>query len=165
ELLPGRNGRGVSLGRRGNRARLGGQHAPQTYVWQTAKSNRYPVQRVSDSTLRACRNCRKQDRRARPPILQPGEFAPRGRELSRTSDVSHKWLALCRKGFWPPARRERRAYPSWVCKEQATTREAKRTAARRVAPKMAWGFVVPQSRIPADMLLRHASPQAILGAT
>src|SRR5262249_3805760 len=88
-----------------------------------------------------------------------------------TSDVSHKWLALCRKGFWPPARRERRAYPSWVCKEQATTRETKRTAARRVAPKMAWGFVVPQSSIPADMLLRHAarlsspksSPQAILG--
>src|SRR5262249_6046834 len=26
------------------------------------------------------------------------------------------------------------------------------------------GFVVPQSRIPADMLLRHASPQAILDA-
>ena len=69
------------------------------------------------------------------------------------------------KGFWPPARRERRAYPSVVCKERATTREAKRTAARRVAPKMAWGFVAPQSQIPADMLLRRASPQAILGAT
>ena len=69
------------------------------------------------------------------------------------------------KGFWPPARRERRAYPPAVCKERATTREAKSTAARRVAPKMAWGFVAPQSQIAADMLLRRASPQAILGAT
>ncbi len=50
-------------------------------------------------------------------------------------------------------------------KERATTREAKRTAARRVAPKMAWGFVAPQSQIAAHMLLRRASPQAILGAT
>src|SRR5438093_7067372 len=30
---------------------------------------------------------------------------------------------------------------------------------------MAWGFVAPQSQIAADMLLRRASPQAILGAT
>ena len=44
-------------------------------------------------------------------------------------------------------------------------RGAKRTAARRVAPKMACGFVVPRSQIAADMLPRHASPQAILGAT
>src|SRR6185369_17913130 len=31
--------------------------------------------------------------------------------------------------------------PAWVCKERATTSERKRTAARRVALKLAWGFV------------------------
>src|SRR5947208_11553470 len=55
--------------------------------------------------------------------------------------------------------------PTRQDKERATTREAKRTAARWVAPKMAWGFVAPQSQIAVDMLLRRASPQAILGAT
>ena len=101
------------------------------------------------------------------------------------SVVSHHWLVFRRKGFSLPARRERPAYaslrragehlaaeatgeggyPSALCKEQATTREAKRTAARRVAPKMAWGFVAPRSQIAADMLPRRVSPQAILGAT
>src|SRR6266545_1590172 len=81
------------------------------------------------------------------------------------SVVSRNWLVFRRQGFSPPARRERRAYPSAVCKERATTREAKRAAARRVAPKMAWGFVAPRSQIAADMLPRRASPQAILGAT
>src|SRR5207244_6790270 len=38
-------------------------------------------------------------------------------------------------------------------------------ATRRVAPKMAWGFVARRSQIAADMLPRRASPQAILGAT
>src|ERR1043166_8014328 len=65
------------------------------------------------------------------------------------------------------ASREARApgIPAAVCQERATTREAKRTAARRVAPKMAWGFVAPRSQIAADMLPRRASPQPILGAT
>src|ERR1043166_2827489 len=63
------------------------------------------------------------------------------------------------------ASREARApgIPAAVCQERATTREAKRTVARRVAPKMAWGFVAPQSQIAADMLLRRASPQGHFG--
>jgi hypothetical protein len=41
----------------------------------------------------------------------------------------------------------------------------KRTAAQRVAPNLAWGFVAPQSQSAAAMLPRRASPQAKLGAT
>jgi len=82
-----------------------------------------------------------------------------------SSDVSHKWLELCRKGFWPPARRERPAYPSWVCKARATKREAKRPAARRVAPKTVWGCVAPRYQSTGAMLPRRALPQAVLGAT
>src|SRR5438034_4074675 len=59
------------------------------------------------------------------------------------SVVSRNWLVFRRKEFSFPARRERRAYPSAVCEERATKREAKSTAARRVAPKTAWGFVAP----------------------
>src|SRR5438477_12604045 len=55
--------------------------------------------------------------------------------------------------------------PSAVCKERATPRETKRTAARRVAPKTAWGFVAPRSQIATDTLPRRALPQAVLGAT
>jgi len=79
--------------------------------------------------------------------------------------VSPKWLVFRRQGFWPPARRERRAYPSWVCKDRATTREAKSTATRRVAPKMALGLVAPRSQVHANLLPRRASPKTILGAT
>src|SRR5437870_2994147 len=93
------------------------------------------------------------------------EHRMREGESSAGRPISRIQLVFRSKGFWPPARRERRAYPSEVCKERATTREAKRAAARRVAPKMAWGFVAPQSQIATDMLLRRASPQAILGAT
>src|SRR5947207_1638557 len=81
------------------------------------------------------------------------------------SVVSPNWLVFRRKGFSPPARRERRADPPWVCEERATTREAKSSAARRVAPKMALGFVAPRSQSLGAMLPRPASPKAILGAT
>src|SRR5216683_7382306 len=81
------------------------------------------------------------------------------------SVVSRNWLVFRRKEFSFPARRERRAYPSAVCEERATKREAKRTAARRVAPKTAWGFVAPRSQSAAAMLPRRALPQAVLGAT
>ena len=64
------------------------------------------------------------------------------------SVVSPKWLEFRRKGFWPPAKRE-----------------GKSTAARRVAPKMALGFVASRSQVHGDMLPRRASPKAILGAT
>src|SRR2546430_17710633 len=82
--------------------------------------------------------------------------------------LANSWCFAARDFGLPPGARcfrtGTRAYPSVVCKERATTREANRTAAPRVAPKMAWGFVALQSQIPADMLLRRASPQAILGA-
>src|ERR1043166_5175232 len=85
--------------------------------------------------------------------------------VATASVVSRNWMVFRRQGFSPPARRERRAYPPAVCNGRATTREAKRPAARRVAPKMAWGFVGPRCQIAADMLPRRASLQAILGAT
>src|SRR5438105_5283901 len=81
------------------------------------------------------------------------------------SVVSRNWLVFRRKEFSFPARRERRAYPSAVCEERATKREAKRTAARRVAPKTAWGFVAPRSQSAAAMLPGRALPQAGVGAT
>src|SRR2546425_7384537 len=48
--------------------------------------------------------------------------------------------------FFVLTRRERRAYPSAVCKERATRSARKRTAARWVAPHWAWGVVAPQSQ-------------------
>ena len=83
----------------------------------------------------------------------------------RASVVSRDWPVFRRREFSSPARRERQAYPSAVCGERATKREAKRTAARRVAPKTAWGFVAPRSQSAAAMLPRRALPQAVLGAT
>ena len=68
--------------------------------------------------------------------------------IGTSSVVSPKWLEFRRKGFWPPAKRE-----------------GKSTAARRVAPKMALGFVASRSQVHGDMLPRRASPKAILGAT
>jgi len=50
------------------------------------------------------------------------------------------------KEFFVLTRRERRAYPSAVCEERATKSARKRTAARRVAPHLAWGVVAPQSQ-------------------
>ena len=88
-----------------------------------------------------------------------------GMKLGIPSVVSRNWLVFRRKEFSFPARRERRAYTSAVCEERATKREAKRTAARRVAPKTAWGFVAPRSQSAAAMLPRRALPQAVLGAT
>ena len=48
--------------------------------------------------------------------------------------------------FFVLTRRERRAYPSAVCKERATPSARKRTAALWVAPHWAWGVVAPQSQ-------------------
>src|SRR3989442_10340877 len=48
--------------------------------------------------------------------------------------------------FSPLPRRERRAYPSVVCKERATLAAAKKTATRRAAPDLTGGFVAPQSQ-------------------
>jgi len=43
-------------------------------------------------------------------------------------------------------RRERRAYPSWICEERTTKSEPKRHAALRVAPLLGSGFVAPRSQ-------------------
>ena len=69
------------------------------------------------------------------------------------------------QGFFASRKARATRIPAAVCKERATTREAKRTAARRVVPKTAWGFVARQSQPAAGMLLPRASLQAVLGTT
>src|SRR5438128_4759241 len=64
----------------------------------------------------------------------------------RLSTPFHKYDHVCGEGFLAQTRRERRAYPSGVWKERATTSGPKRTAARRVAPHLASGFVAPRSQ-------------------
>jgi hypothetical protein len=59
----------------------------------------------------------------------------------RLSAAGHKYDDVCGEAFLAQARRERRAYPSWVCEERATKPAPKRTAARRVALLLAWGVV------------------------
>ena len=54
-----------------------------------------------------------------------------------SSVVFAKYDAFCGQEFWSGARRADRAYPEWICKGGATKCLAKRTAAQRVAPKMA----------------------------
>src|SRR5438128_3333387 len=68
------------------------------------------------------------------------------RSPRRLSTPFHKYDHVCGEGFLAQTRRERRAYPSGVCKERATTSGPKRTAARRVAPHLASGFVAPRSQ-------------------
>jgi len=58
----------------------------------------------------------------------------------------HKYNHVCGEGFLAQTRRERRAYPSGVCKERATMSGPKRTAARRVASFFGSGFVAPRSQ-------------------
>src|SRR5439155_8725070 len=100
-------------------------------------------------------------------------FSPRAAMTSSLSagGVCHsgherKFGDVCGEEFSAPARRERRAYPTWICKERATPPRPKRTAARRVAPNLAWGFVARRSQPHCrGMLPPRASPQAKLGAT
>src|SRR5438105_11630928 len=66
--------------------------------------------------------------------------------LSTLSTPFPKYDQVCGEGFLAQTRRERRAYPSGVCKERATTSGPKRTAARRVASHLASGFVAPRSQ-------------------
>src|SRR5258705_9068186 len=61
--------------------------------------------------------------------------------------------------------------PQWICEERATKSGRKRTAARRVAPNLACGFVARrlQTHLGGCASARaeapRASPQAKLGAT
>ncbi len=59
-------------------------------------------------------------------------------------------------GFLAQARRERRASPPAVCKERATKPVPKRTAALRVAPSLACGFVARRLQPAAGMRTRAA---------
>src|SRR5437660_6017933 len=77
----------------------------------------------------------------------------------------HKYDHVCGEGFLAQTRRERRAYPSAVCKERATTSGPKRTAARRVASLFGSGFVAPRSQPHFGMLPRRASPRPQIDAT
>src|SRR5436309_15631199 len=77
----------------------------------------------------------------------------------------HKYDPVCGEGFLAQTRRERRAYPSGVCKERATTSGPKSTAARRVASIFGSGFVAarPQLRSgvrsPVGGRRKRTSPQ------
>src|SRR2546428_145073 len=68
------------------------------------------------------------------------------REANRVlSTPFHKYDHVCGEGFSAQTRRERRAYPSGVCKARATTSGPKRTAARRAASLFGSGVVAPRS--------------------
>src|SRR5439155_19860038 len=82
------------------------------------------------------------------------------------SGHERKFGDVCGEEFSAPARRERRAYPTRICKERATQPGSKRTAARRDAPNLARGFVARRSQPHCRaMLPPPASPQAKLRAT
>ena len=63
------------------------------------------------------------------------------------SGHEHNYDDVRRERFFGQTRRERRAYPSGVCEEQATKSGRKRTAALRVAPNLACGGVARRSQI------------------
>src|SRR5881397_1424739 len=67
-----------------------------------------------------------------------------GSESRIQSTPFHKYDHVCGEGFLAQTRRERRAYPSAVCKERATTCGPKSTVARRVASLFGSGFVAPR---------------------
>src|SRR5216110_2293096 len=60
--------------------------------------------------------------------------------------MSPKQLYSGGNGFWVQTRRERRAYPSGICRERTTKSEPKRHVALRVAPLLGSGFVAPRSQ-------------------
>src|SRR2546427_11562751 len=77
----------------------------------------------------------------------------------------HKYDPVCGEGFLAQTRRERRAYPSGVCKERATTSGTKRTAAQGC---VAFRFWLRCSSVTAPLrglLPRRASPQPQIDAT
>src|SRR5436190_1502660 len=74
----------------------------------------------------------------------------------------HKYGHVRGKGFFGQTRRERRAYPKWICKERATKSGRKRTAAlHRIWPVAALLSVTDP---PWGMRPPRALPQAKLGA-
>ena len=95
-------------------------------------------------------------RRRRKQLHSPGQ---------RPRVVSPNSHDHCGQEFWAQTRRERRGVSAAIREARATKSASKRTAAQRVAPNLAYGFVAPQSQSSAAMLPRRALPQAKLGAT
>src|SRR5919109_1151205 len=68
------------------------------------------------------------------------------------SGHERKFGDVCGEEFSAQARREvlphghQSISRQWICKERATPLGPKRTAARRVAPNLAWGFVARRSQ-------------------
>ena len=90
----------------------------------------------------------------------------------RRSGHERKSGDVCGEEFAAQARREvlphghRSISRQWICKERATPPGPQRTAARRVEPHLAWGFVARRSQPHCrGMLPPRASPQAKWGAT
>ena len=95
-----------------------------------------------------------------------------------TSGHERKSGDVCGEEFAAQARREvlphgqQSISRQWICKERATPPGSQRTAARRVAPHLAWGFVARRSQphwrgmlLGARAEAPRASPQAKWGAT
>src|SRR5438067_7923483 len=75
-------------------------------------------------------------------------------------------MAFAARDFSPRRGASDEHIPQWICEERATKSGRKRTAARRVAPNLACGFVARRSQPHwRGMLPPRASPQAKLGAT
>ena len=92
-----------------------------------------------------------------------------GRQLSaarRTRQCGVPEIAIhLRQGIFASAEAPARSMSDRICDERATKAEAKRPAARRVAPHLGSGFVAPRSQVHADMLPRRAAPEPKCGAT
>src|SRR5439155_22324729 len=58
----------------------------------------------------------------------------------------HKYEHVCGEGFLTRTRRERRAYPSGVCKERATTVRATKNRRPEGCVAFGSGFVAPRSQ-------------------
>jgi hypothetical protein len=72
---------------------------------------------------------------------------------------------FCRKGFLPPARRERRAYPQWSVRSEPRSGRQKELRPEGLRRKRPGASLLLGHRAPTAMLPRRASHQAILGAT
>ena len=88
------------------------------------------------------------------------------RQTMSLSTAFHKYNHVCAEGFLAQTRRERRAYPSAVCKERATTVWDKKN--RRPEGCVAFRFWLRCSSVTAPlrgMLPRRASPEPKIDAT
>src|SRR5436309_14257350 len=124
---------------------------------------------VTDDLPERCRQHLRRHLRAplnRCPPANRRATKPQAKFGATLSTPFHKYNHVCDEGFLAQTRRERRAYPSGVCKERVTTSGPKSTLARRVASLFGSGFVAPRSQPPLrGMLPRRASPEPKIDAT